>query len=228
MITNAPTIPIVIAGALTDSFNPCAWSAMIFLITTLTSIKASNNRLLKTGLTYILTIFVSYLLIGFGLFSFLNYIQGWANIIYGVLAAIIFIFALIELKDVIWYGKWFSLQIPKNQWGRIESLMKKATIPATITVALLISILEFGCTGGVYIPIIAMLASKEQQLLAYIYLVIYNMIFVLPLGIILVLFTNGFAVNKIEQFRQKHRKLMRLISGLVMIALAIVMILQIQ
>jgi cytochrome c biogenesis protein CcdA len=106
--------------------------------------------------------------------------------------------------------------------------MKKATIPATITVALLISILEFGCTGGVYIPIIAMLASKEQQLLAYIYLVIYNMIFVLPLGIILVLFTNGFAVNKIEQFRQKHRKLMRLISGLVMIALAIVMILQIQ
>lgn len=222
------TLPAVIAGALADSFNPCAWSAILFLISTLLSLKASKTKLLKMGFAYIATIFVSYFLIGIGLFSFLSYISGWANIVYGILAGIIFIFALIELKDVFFYGKWISLQIPKSQWGRIEQLIKKATIPSALAVGFFVSILEFGCTGGVYLPIIAMLASKETVTMAYIYLLIYNLIFVLPLLIILILFGNGKTVAVIESFRQKHRKLMRLISGVVMIILAVIMILQIQ
>ncbi len=225
--TNPPTLPVVIAGGLADSFNPCAWSAKIFLLTTLIGLKASRKKLIKMSIAYIATVFAAYFLIGIGLFSFLSYIGSWVNVIYGVLAGIILIFALIELKDVFWYGKGVSLQIPKNQWDRIEKTIKKATLPAAITLGLLVTVLEFGCTGGIYVPIIAMLSSQETSGLAIIYLTIYNFLFVLPLIIILALFLNGYTLGKIEQFRQKHRKLMRLISGLVMIGLAVILILQI-
>ncbi|MBD3329021.1 hypothetical protein GF357_00835 [Candidatus Dojkabacteria bacterium] len=224
------SLPVVIFGALADSFNPCAWSALIFLVTTLLSIQASRKKMLKIGITYITTIFSCYLLIGIGLFSFLQYAPtGWSRVLYGILGVIVLIAAAIELKDVFWYGKGISLKIPEKSWGKIKSFMIKSTVPATITVAALISILEFGCTGGVYLPIIAMLSSDIAQnaLLGVIYLIIYNFIFVLPLIIILGLVVNGYAYKKIEEFRKHNRKLMRLISGLVMLALGVWLLLQV-
>jgi len=210
------SLTVVILGAAADSFNPCAWSALIFMVTTLLSLKISNKKLWQIGLTYIAVIFLSYFAIGLGLMAFLGSISAWASILYTVLGIIIFLASLIELKDVFWYGKGFSLKIPEGSWKTIKKYVKRATIPAAITVGGLVSILEFGCTGGVYIPIIAMLAEGSTFALALLYLTIYNFIFVLPLLIMLALVANGLSYKKLEEFRQKHKRLMRLIIGLVM------------
>lgn len=227
-----PTVNLltVILGALADSFNPCAWSALIFLVTTLVSIKASRKKMLKIGITYILTIFLCYLAIGIGLFRFLQYApSNWADVLYLVLGVIVIIAGLIELKDVFWYGKGISLRIPHKSWDKIKSFMVKSTVPATITVAAMISVLEFGCTGGVYLPIITMIHSSipGEVMIAFLYLTIYNLIFVLPLIIILVLVVNGFAYKKIEDFRKNNRRLMRLVSGLVMLLLGLWLLFQV-
>jgi len=223
---NNLSLPIVIFGGLADSFNPCAWSALIFLVTTLFSMKSSKKKLTKIGISYIVTIYLSYLAIGLGILGFLQVISQWLNILYIVLAVVVAMAAVIELKDVFWYGKGISLKIPENKWPLIKSYMQKSTIPATIIVGAMISILEFGCTGGIYTPIIAMLSKRESAVVAFLYLIVYNLMFVLPLIVILVLAINGYSYEKVEAFRNKNKKLMRLISGLVMVALAIWLFIQ--
>ncbi len=224
---SSTTLLTVIGGAAADSFNPCAWSSLILLVSTLISIKANRKKLIKIGITYITVVFLTYLFIGIGLFSFLtNAPQGWDKTLYLILSILIFIAALIELKDYFWYGKGLSLKIPEKSMGTVKSLMRKSTVPAIIAVGLMISVLEFGCTGGIYVPILAMLSQRETLFRAFLYLILYNFIFVLPLIIILVMVVNGYAYDKIEEFRKNNRRLMRLISGLVMLGLSILLFFQ--
>lgn len=216
------TLPTIIISALVDSINPCAFAVLIFLLLYLSTIGATR-RTLKIGVVYILTVFIVYFLAGLGLLTTIQSIGLTRQIFY--LAALISIGAgLINIKDFFWYGKGISLAIPESRKGTIEKYIKKASMPAAIILGILVSMFELPCTGGVYLAILSLIA-KNAYSSAIPYLLLYNLIFILPLVIILLAVYFGVSAEKAEKLRVEKRKWLRLIMGLVMLALGLAMLL---
>lgn len=218
------TIPALIGGAAIDSINPCAFAVIIFLLGYLLAL-GSSKLILRVGLVYIATIFVVYFLAGLGLLKVLTTF-GVAGVIYKIAAVILIFVGLVNVKDFFWYGKGLTLAIPESKKPLIEKYVRKASIPAAIVLGFLVSAFELPCTGGVYLAILGLLASRETQLSAVPYLLLYNLIFVLPLFIILGLVYFGISAKQIEEWRTKNRKWLRLVLGLGALILGILMFLE--
>lgn len=212
------TLLSLIIAALIDSINPCAFGVLIFLIVSLLSM-GSSKRALKAGLLYSFVVFLTYFLSGLGIFSIIQSLSSVASYIHISVGILVFIFGLIEIKDFFWYGKGISLKIPTSAKPIIERTIQKGTIPAIIFLGIIVSLFELPCTGGVYLAILTMM-SKSQTFSLF-YLALYNLIFVLPLVIITLIIYKGTSPEKLQSWTNQEKKWMRLVTGLLMIGLAL-------
>lgn len=218
------TIPIIISAALIDSINPCAFAVLIFMLTYLLAL-GSRKKILIVGFGYITMVFITYFLAGLGLFAAVETI-GISVIFYRVAAVIAILAGIVNVKDFFFYGKGFSLEIPKSRKPMIEKYIRRASLPAALILGFLVSMFELPCTGGVYLAILSMLANNMTRMAAIPYLFLYNIIFVVPLFVILTLVAKGGSAEKMEKWRKEKRKYMKLITGLFMILLGIIMLLE--
>ena len=217
-------LPIVITTAAVDSFNPCAFGVLLFFIALLFVLKKGRKDTLKIGLVYVSMIFLTYLLIGLGMLQAII-ISDSPHLIAQIAAVLVIILGLICIKDFFFYGKWFSLRIPGSQTGRIKKWMSKATIPSAIVLGLLVGLCEFPCSGGIYVGIISMLSISASFWQGFAYLIIYNIFFILPLVVILLLAFNKRTLKKIERWEKKDKKYMKLANGIMMIVLGAILLL---
>lgn len=217
------TLWAVTVAALADSINPCAFSVIIFLMLSLLAI-GNKKRALKIGLVYIVTVYIVYLLAGLGLLAALQQFGAISTyIMYGA-GALAIIAGLINIKDFFWYGKGFTLAIPDDKKPIMEKYIKYGSVPAAIILGFLVALFELPCTGGFYLAILALLAQETSFWNGFGYLVFYNIIFVLPLFIILIIIYKGVDPKKLEQLRTAKRKWLRLVMGLVLVALGLSLI----
>src|SRR3989344_5652506 len=98
MIGEQLTLGIVIAAAIVDSINPCVFGVLIFLIAFMTKLFKSRNRMLLGGLLYSAVVYITYLLLGFGILKF-TLSTGIASAFYWIVALIAIAAGLIEIKD---------------------------------------------------------------------------------------------------------------------------------
>ena len=216
------TVSAVIIAAFADSINPCAFAVLIFLLMYLSSI-ASKKRMIKIGVAYIITIFIVYFLSGLGIFIFVQKL-GFAGIVFKIAAWISILAGVINVKDFFWYGKGITLAIPEKAKPLTEKYIKFATIPAAIILGVLVSMFELPCTGGVYLAILSLLANNLSQAAAIPWLLLYNLIFVLPLILILLIVIFGVEAGKADKVRLEKRKWLKLAMGLIMIILGVAML----
>lgn len=217
------TFPLITLGALGDSINPCAIAVLIFLVTFLIGIRKRGGKFLAIGLTYIFFVYLTYFFAGIGLLTFIQKLE-ITKIVYEIAAIIAIIAGLINLKDVFFKGKGFSLAIPESKKPIIKKYIQKGTIPAAIVLGILVSLFELPCTGGIYIAIIGLLADNVTHTEGILYLLYYNFIFVLPL--IVIVFISHFSLSSetINAWRKKNKSAMRFIMGLAMILLGVLML----
>lgn len=213
------TLPVVVVAALADSINPCAFAVLIFLLVYLLGLKA-ESRVVKTGLAYIATVFVVYFLSGVGLLKLIQYsgTTVWVAKVAGVVALVA---GLINIKDFFWYGRGITLAIPASKKPLLEKYIRLASVPAAVVLGFLVSAFELPCTGGAYLAILSLLAKRTTRYSAYSYLVLYNLIFVLPLAVIVFLVSRGLSPERLESLRVGQRKWLRLGMGLIMVALGL-------
>ena len=84
--------------------------------------------------------------------------------------------------------------------------------------------MELPCTGAPYLAIITILAQYFDWK-AFTLLVIYNIVFVLPLIIILLLVASGKKIQEIKGWKQDNRGFMRLAIGILLVGLSWLLIL---
>lgn len=230
------TLPIIIVAAAVDSINPCVFGVLIFLIAFMTKMFKSANKMLIFGLLYSTIVYLTYLLLGFGILKIaIN--TNLASAFYW-LAALIAIFAgLLEVKDYFWYGKGPSLQIIpgggdriKYYTSKIESMEQRHPALLILTTALLgvfVVMVELPCTGAPYLAVLGLL-SKGAFSTAVPLLLIYNFVFIIPLFVIIGISYFGTTSEALESWRKEHRGLMRLGIGLFLLALGFYMIASLQ
>ncbi|MBI2105214.1 hypothetical protein HYT56_00070 [Candidatus Woesearchaeota archaeon] len=215
-----PTILTVIITALVDSINPCAIGVLILLISVMLATKQSRSRMFLLSSLYIGTVGLIYFLAGLGLVQFLHAIPLVVVMILSISAALVLIAGgLIEIKDCFWYGRGISLHIPEKAVKTIHKMSKKVSIFGIIFLGFFVAAVELPCTGGPYLAITLLLAQNFNAT-AVLLLALYNVIFVLPLIIIVGIILLGGKIYDVKRWKMKYRGYMRLAIGLVLIFLA--------
>lgn len=220
-----PTILTVIATAAIDSLNPCAIGVLILMMSVVLAAKQKTQRLLFLGGVYIASIFLAYLLAGLGLIYFFTTIPlVVAEYISIAVAAMLVVAGIIEIKDYFWYGRWFSLAIPPIFANKLHNYASKSTAFGIAVLGFFVAAVELPCTGAPYLAIITIL-SQYFDMTAFLLLVLYNVIFVLPLIVILALVAGGKKLADIQNWKTENRPAMRLAAGVCMVVLSWLLIL---
>jgi cytochrome c biogenesis protein CcdA len=214
------TLPTVLVAAAVDGINPCAFTVLLLFITAMLAtlqageqnIAATRLRLLSRGGIYIAAIFLTYLSLGVGLLKTMDiFTRQHAPARIGALAAILF--GLWMLKDFFLPDWGWRLQAPGKIGLIARQSAKKATAPALIVGGFLIGLCTVPCSGAVYLGVLSLLALQPTALLGYGYLVLYNIVFVLPLALILLLAASRPSLNRLAHWNFHHKEWVRLVLG---------------
>jgi len=214
------TLPAVVVAGVIDGINPCAFTVLLLFITAMTTslqvgeqnVKALRMRLLGMGGIYIAAVFLTYLALGVGLLKSLDFFtRQHVPARFGALLAILF--GLWMLKDYFLPDAGWRLQAPGQVGAVAHRMARQATLPALVTGGFLIGLCTVPCSGAVYLGVLSLLALQPTALLGYSYLVLYNVVFVLPLVVILIIASARPTLNRLAHWNLHHKEWVRLALG---------------
>jgi glutaredoxin len=221
-----PVFTVIIAGL--DSFNPCAFFVLFFLLSMLIYAR-SRKRMLIIGGTFVF----------FSAFLYFLFMAAWLNlflvigqlkaitIIAGIVALVI---AIINIKDFFFFKKGVSLTISDkakpNLFKRMRNLLKADSLSSMVFGAVVLAIVansyELLCTAGFPMVFTRILTLNELPKIGYYsYLVLYNLIYVIPLTVIVLIFTITLGARKLTE---EQGESLKLISGIMMLCLGLVLL----
>ena len=221
-------LAVVFAG-LVDGLNPCAFATIIFFVSYLSLSGKKGKQILITGASFTLGVFIAYLLVGLGFYKVLDLISGFtaiiSKVVYIFTAVLCLVLAVLSIRDFIKVRQGdlndMALKLPEPLRKRINQTVREGrkassyVIGAFVT-GLLISLLELACTGQIYLPVIISMSSiPSMRGQAMLYLVLYNLMFIVPLIIVFILAFYGTTSKQFTEFLRKH-------AGAVKIGMAIV------
>jgi cytochrome c biogenesis protein CcdA len=228
----------IISAGLIDGINPCAFATLIFFISYLSMVGRKRREILWVGLGFSGAVFATYLLIGFGILSFiqhLSFLPLFSRIVYLITIAIALILGIYSLYDYIQLKRGrpseMKLQLPEFLKNRIHKTIREETksnryFLAAMASGFVVSILEFTCTGQVYLPTILFVTNiPSMKTSAVSYLLLYNFMFIIPLLIIFGIVYRGVTSEQLGFFLQKRASSIKLITSLLFFALAGVLVL---
>jgi len=223
------SLPLIVTAALIDSVNPCAIGMLILLLGYLMVFAKKPEQMLRAGLIYIVTIFLTYFLIGLVFSHFVYALVAWKyykvaseGIKYAIII-LIWLAALINIKDFFWYGKGISLHMPYSKTPILMGLIQKATIPATIFLGILVTLFELPCSLPLYVGAIMVMTNTFSYFLSISYLLLYNFIFVLPLIVIFTILLKTKKVFEAKDWQERGNKWMKLAMGLAQVGIGVVL-----
>lgn len=190
------TVGAVLIAGLLDGINPCAVSTLVFFMSLLAVSKVRKNRLFLLGVSYVTASFLTYLALGFGLFRALHLFAGFTAVRAALewgMAAVLLLLAGLSLRDALRFRKSgraadVTLQLSNGMKKRIHGIMRRglgihSIVLGGVVVGVAVTALESVCTGQVYVPtlILILKSSALAQARAWMLLILYNIMFILPL-----------------------------------------------
>lgn len=226
------TLWAVVGAALLDSLNPCDFALMLLLMGTLI-VLGKRMKVLWAGLAFIAGVYVMYFAMGFVVYTVLGMTVGARGFrvpfLYAVSSLAILI-GLWQMKDLLWYGKWFSIEVPDRWKPRAKKLAASvASIPGAFVIGALESLFLAPCTSGPYLAILTLLSQTTERTEGVLLLMLYNFVFVVPLIVLAFAVHFGFTTTaRAERWRSAKAGKLHFITGLVMFALGVGMIIAVR
>ncbi len=211
---------LITIGALIDSVNPCAFSILVLTIAFLFALGGLRLNVLKVGILYIVGIFVVYFLIGVGILQTLN-LFGMPNFMSKVGAAFLIIFGVLQISKDFFPKLPINFGMPKSSSVMMAKFIEKGSLAAGFSLGCLVGLVEFPCTGVTYLMVLGLLHDYFSRLNGIFYLLYYNLIFILPLIVILIFATNKKLLEKIQKWQTEKRKIVKWLLPLAAIILGI-------
>lgn len=234
---NFTFIGIMLAGML-DGINPCSIAMLLFFLSLISFNKGDNRNIILISLSYILGIFITYLLIGLGLYKFVIFLNlTWLRHVIFIVTIILTVFlAFLNMSDYINIKKGkhneIKAQLPIFLKHKIHNVLRKNDkqrfiILTTFISGILVSLLEFFCTGQIYLPTINyMIVTNTSAIKAFSYLIVYNLFFVLPLVIISCIVYFSKSIIDVSQVLVEKLHIIKLLTFLFFIIATIILTIQ--
>ena len=221
-----PVLTILIAGM--DAFNPCAFFVLLFLLSMMVHGRSRSKMALIGGVFVFFSgaIYFLFMAAWLNLFIYL----GELRLITSVAGIVAILIALINIKDYFWFKKGISLSISDTAkpklFDRMRHLLRLDSTPtvllATVILAVVANSYELLCTAGfpmVYTRILTLEPLTTESY--YLYLLLYNLIYILPLLIIVTIFTIKVGARKLSEY---EGMVLKLLSGVMMLMLGILLV----
>lgn len=216
--------------ALLDSFNPCAFFVLLFLLSLLVHARSRGLMLLVGGTFVLCSGLIYFLFMAAWLNLFL--LAGSLPLITLLAALVALLVAAINIKDYFWFHQGVSLSIPEQAKPKLFERMRRlvkggrtlSVLGGTLVLAVLANSFELLCTAGfpmVYTRVLTLRGLSNWQY--YSYLALYNAIYILPLLVIVGLFTFTLGSRKLAE---TEGRVLKLVSGLMMLGLGLALLLQ--
>lgn len=228
------SFPLVTIAGLVDGINPCAIGMLVLLLGYLLVFAKKPERIFKTGILYIGTVYLTYLVVGYFLFSSLNIFQlsSYRAVFNPILGGVLLLAGLVNIKD-FWFvqeknrqGIWgkiksFHLEIPQKARPGLLKIVEQVSYPATIILAVLVTLFETPCSLPIYVGTLNILSQAGLPFLGILgYFLYYNFLFVLPLIIIFCLVWQGGKIVELKEWEHKYRRWMKLSIGIILTVIA--------
>lgn len=232
------TLAGIVSAAAVDSINPCAISTLVFFMSLLSVMHIGTRRMLLAGMSFLAACFVTYLGIGFGLLRLLQCLTAFRVLRLGIemsLMVVMIGFAFISFRDALRFYRSgrpgdVALKLPEGIQKRIHKVMrdglrKRSLILGGIGIGVAVTLLESVCTGQVYLPALVMMIKSGQSVLrCVVYLLLYNVIFVLPLAVVLVLTCRGMSTTVLIEWSRRNVVVSKTLLGVFFLAMTVLMI----
>ena len=223
---------VLIAGFM-DGINPCVFATIIFLVSYLTFMGKKGREILIYGIVFTSGVFIAYLLAGMGLMAFLHQLRGFPLVskgVYLIIALFALTLGIISLYDYVLFlrgqvGKW-KLQLPMSMKRKIHGIIReqsrfKGGLLATFGAGFVIAICTVICTAQVYLPTIGFIMRiPELRANAIFNLLLYNIMFIVPLVGVFVSTFFGVTSEKMAFVTKKYTGTVKLLTAILFLALA--------
>ncbi|KKS89024.1 MAG: hypothetical protein UV64_C0014G0014 [Parcubacteria group bacterium GW2011_GWC1_43_11b] len=213
-------LPLVLVAAVLDSVHPCSFSILLITIAFLFGLQMTRKKILQLGGTYIAGIFSAYFLIGLGILKILH-LFNTPHFMGKLGATLLITFGVINILNRFFPKFPLKLKIPTVSHTVMGRLMAKASWPAVFGLGLLVGICQFPCMGGPYLMVIGLLRDQVTYISGFGYLLLYNLILILPLVAVLFVSADKIMVEKMQEWKKTNLKGVQLWSGLAMIIIGI-------
>lgn len=239
MILNSPfgeidlsdySLPVLTAvlGAI-DSVNPCSFFVLLFLLSILIHTKSRKRMILISGIFIFFSGFIYFLLMA----AILNVIliSTQQLIIAMIAGAIAIVFGALNIKDFFFFKKGPSASIPASQKPRLYKQMRKlvkiTSIPSlivgTIVLAVSANTVELLCSFNLPLIYTTILTSYNLSSLDYyLYILAYNLVYIIPLLIIVSAVVITMGRWKLSEFQGR---MLKLFSGVMIFSLGEILLL---
>ncbi len=217
---------LILASSAISALNPYTIGVLILLISLLLGKGHPTRRMFRLGLTFVVAVFVTSLLAGSVLLALFSLVGELSRVFLSVgIALFIVIAGILEIKDYFWYGRHLSLRVPTKAAEHIKGMSKKtAGLVETALLGAFVALAALTTTSAPYLATITILKDHFDAAAIWL-LVLYNVVFILPLLILLIIVTSGVKISSVQHWKEERKGAMRLGVGLLLIALGWVIIL---
>lgn len=221
----------IVSLALVDAVNPCEFAVLIMLlIAIMTADPKNKKKTLQAGLMFALAIFLLYFLYGIlliNVFKLIPAIDLVRKIIYTAVAAVALIVGALQIKDFFFYKPGgFLTEMPMAFRPTVKKLISSITSPkGAFVVGAIVTVFLMPCTMGPYV-ILGNLLSTQSLVSVLPELLLYNVIFIMPMIIITLLVYLGVKkVDEVAEWKERNIRYMHLIAGIIMVLIGLGMLL---
>ncbi|MCR4297725.1 MAG: hypothetical protein NUV75_03070 [Gallionella sp.] len=222
-----PALTLVLAGL--DAFNPCAFFVLLFLLSMLAHQKSCKRMLLIGGVFVLVSglMYFAFMAAWLNIFQLFGHLA-WVTLAAGALALFV---GTVNVKDFFLFEKGITLSIPESRkpdiFRRARAILNAESLPtmlaATIFLAVAANFYELLCTAGFPMVYTRLLTLADLSAVGrYGYLAAYNLIYVLPLALIVILFARTLGARKLTE---REGRLLKLMSGVMMLELGALLLL---
>jgi thiol-disulfide isomerase/thioredoxin len=222
-----PITTVVLAGL--DAFNPCAFFVLLFLLSLLVHVRSRARMIAISGVFILfsgLWYFV-FMAAWLNVFLWLGELR-WVTLAAGLVAIVL---AVLDIKDFFLRGKGPSRSIPESVKPSLYRRMRRlvqasslwAAMAGTVVLAAVANTYELLCTAGfpmVYTRVLTLAGLSTGA--HYLWLALYNAIYVVPLVVIAAVFVKTLGSRKLQEHEGRALKLL---SGTMMLGLGLVLVL---
>ncbi len=219
----------IILGLL-DSFNPCAFFVLLFLLSLMVHTHSRKRMFLVGGVFIFFSGLVYFTFMAAWLNLFL--VAGQLPLLTSIAGLVALVIAGLNIKDHFFLHQGPSLSLSESAkpklFTRMRNLLKGErllpTLAGTTVLALVANSYELLCTAGFPMVYTRVLTLRELPTwLYYLYLGLYNLAYIVPLLVIVILFSMTLGSHKLSEF---EGRLLKLISGMMMLMLGLVLLLR--
>lgn len=219
------SIFLILAAGIIAGFNPCFLAVMATFSSVTPTENRGRNDMLKITLGFSAGIFTMYMLAGIGILGFVSFLPEIRSGFTGISILIIILLGFWHIYDAYWLKRhskttFKTPEALKNFMGKMggKNLLLFPFISGGIY-----SLVKAPCVGAIYLSVLSILATKTDVVNGTAYMGVYNLGLLLPVVALGLLLAFGLSPKRVTEFRENWRVEIRLVTGFILISVALLM-----